>query len=165
MGARASVQAIRDSAPAATLDEVDRRIINALQGGFPVCEHPYAVAARNLGLEEGELLARLRRLLDERVLTRFGPLYNADRFGGSNVLAAMSVPNPDFDRIAQFVNQQPEIAHNYRREHRLNMWFVGAAESPEKVEAAFSYIEAITGYPVYRFPKEQEYFVELRLKA
>lgn len=150
--------------PAPVLDEVDRRIINGLQGGFPVCDRPFAVAARNLGLEEWELLSRLQRLLDERVLTRFGPLYNADRFGGSNVLAAMSLPNVDFDRIAQFVNQQPEIAHNYRRQHRLNMWFVGAAETPEKVEAAFRYIEAVTGYPVYRFPKELEYFVELKLK-
>lgn len=156
---------IREEKPVTVLDEVDRRIINGLQGGFPICDRPYAVAARNLGLEEGELIARLQRLLDDKVLTRFGPLYNADRFGGTNVLAAMSVPNGDFDRIAQFVNQQPEIAHNYRREHRLNMWFVGAAESPEKVEAAFLYIENITGYPVYRFPKEQEYFVELKLKA
>lgn len=165
MGRRADSQAIRDTAPMPVLDDVDRRVINALQGGFPICEHPYAVAARHLGLTEAELLARLQRLLDERVLTRFGPLYNADRLGGANVLAAMSVPNADFDRIAQFINQQPEIAHNYRREHRLNMWFVGAAETPEKVEAAFRYIEDITGYPVHRFPKEQEYFVELRLKA
>ncbi|MGQ9668226.1 MAG: Lrp/AsnC family transcriptional regulator [Anaerolineae bacterium] len=147
------------------LDEVDSRIINGLQGGFPVCEHPYAVAARELGLEEEELIARLQRLLDDKVLTRFGPLYNADRLGGAYVLAAMSVPDPDFDRIAQFVNQQPEIAHNYRREHRLNMWFVGAAETPEKVEAAFRHIENVTGYPIYRFPKEREYFVELKLKA
>lgn len=155
----------REQEPAPVLDEVDRRIINGLQGGFPVCEHPYAVAARKLGLEEGELIARLQRLLDDKVLTRFGPLYNADRLGGANVLAAMSVHDADFDRIAQFVNQQPEIAHNYRREHRLNMWFVGAAETPEKVEAAFRYIENVTGYPIHRFPKEQEYFVELKLKA
>ncbi|HNQ03998.1 MAG TPA: AsnC family transcriptional regulator [Thiobacillaceae bacterium] len=156
---------IADYASAALLDDVDRRIINGLQGGFPVCTRPYARAARDLGLEEAELLARLRRLLDERVLTRFGPLFDASRFGGANVLAAMSIPRQDFERIAQFVNQQPEIAHNYRREHRLNMWFVGAAETPEKVEAAFRYIEDITGYPVFRFPKEQEYFVELMLRA
>lgn len=147
------------------LDDVDRRIINGLQGGFPVCDRPYAVAARHLGLEESELLVRLKRLLDGKVLTRFGPLFNADRMGGSNVLAAMSVPSGDFDRIAQFVNAQPEIAHNYRRNHRLNMWFVGAAETPEKVEAVFRYIEDISGYLIYRFPKEREYFVELKLKA
>lgn len=165
MGITADAQAIRDAAPAAVLDEVDRLVINLLQGGFPVCEHPYAVVARNLGLTEDVLLARLKRLLDDRVLTRFGPLYNADRFGGSNVLAAMSVPASEFEQVAQLVNLQPEIAHNYRREHRLNMWFVGAAETPEKVEAAFRYIEQVTGHPVYRFPKEREYFVELKLKA
>ena len=165
MSAVAIERPVRVETPMPVLDEVDRRIINGLQGGFPVCEHPYAVAARNLGLEEGELLTRLKRMLDDKVLTRFGPLYNADRFGGTNVLAAMSVPNADFDRIAQFVNQQPEIAHNYRREHRLNMWFVGAAETPEKVESAFCYIEKVSGYPIFRFPKEQEYFVELKLKA
>lgn len=149
----------------AELDTVDRRIINALQGGFPVCDRPYAVVAARLGLAEAALLARLKRLLDDRVLTRFGPFYNADRFGGINVLAAMSVPVSEFEQVAQLVNLQPEIAHNYRREHRLNMWFVGAAETPEKVEAAFRYIEQVTGHPVYRFPKEREYFVELKLRA
>lgn len=165
MNTAAMRKTIREETREPVLDEVDRRIINGLQGGFPVCERPYAAAARTLGLEEEVLIARLRRLLDAKVLSRFGPLYNADRFGGANVLAAMTVPDGDFDRVAQFVNQQPEIAHNYRREHRLNMWFVGAAESAEKVEAAFRHIERITGHPVYRFPREREFFVELRLQA
>lgn len=165
MGVGVETRSGNDGVATTVMDAVDRRIINGLQGGFPVCARPYAVAAQGLGLTEEELLARLQRLLDGRVLTRFGPLFNAERFGGANVLAAMSVPNADFERITQFVNQQPEIAHNYRREHRLNMWFVGAAETPEKVESVFRYIEDITGYPVYRFPKEREFFVELKLRA
>lgn len=153
----------RPCATAMTLDAIDRRIINVLQTGFPICERPYAVVAESLGIAETALLARLDALLHNKVLTRFGPLYNADRFGGANVLAAMSIPKKEFERVAAFVNLQPEIAHNYRREHRLNMWFVGAAETPEQVETAFRYIETVSGYPVYRFPKEREYFVELRL--
>lgn len=145
------------------LDETDRRILNALQGGFPICPRPYRVAAERLGLSERKLTGRLKRLLKERVLTRFGPLYNADRMGGSNVLAAMMVPEQDYADVSTFVNAQPEIAHNYRREHWLNMWFVGAGETPETVEAAFRRIEAATGLAVYRFPKEREYFVELTL--
>ena len=147
------------------LDELDRAIINTLQGGFPVCEAPFAAAAEPLGLTEAALIARIDSLLKRNVLTRFGPLYNADRMGGANVLAAMSVPQRDFERIAEFVNLQPEIAHNYRREHALNLWFVGAADSPDKVEAAFAYIESVTGYQVFRFPKEREFFVELKLEA
>lgn len=147
------------------MDELDRRIVNALQGGFPICERPFELAARTLGLSEDELIQRIERMLADRVLTRFGPLYNADRMGGANVLAAMCVPETGYDRVTDIVNAQPEIAHNYRREHTLNMWFVGAAESPEKVEAAFRRIETLTGLAIYRFPKEREFFVELKLTA
>jgi DNA-binding Lrp family transcriptional regulator len=152
-------------APRPELDETDRAIINALQGGFPICAEPFKAAARDLGLDEADLIERIERLLGANALTRFGPLFNADRMGGANVLAAMSVPRREFERIAEFVNLQPEIAHNYRRDHALNLWFVGAAETPEKVEAAFTYIELVTGYQVYRFPKEREFFVQLMLTA
>lgn len=147
------------------LDDLDRAIVNTLQGGFPIRERPYEAAAQALGIGGEVLLERLERLLATRVLSRFGPLFNADRMGGANVLAAMSVPDNDFCRVAEFVNVQPEIAHNYRREHDLNMWFVAAAETPEKVEATFRYIETVSGYPVFRFPKLREYFVELKLRA
>lgn len=150
---------------APVLTELDRRLINAFQGGFPVCERPFQVAAESLGLDEKTLIDRIDALLRAGVLTRFGPLFNADRMGGINVLAAMSVPAAEFENVAEFVNVQPEIAHNYRREHALNLWFVGAAETPEKVEAAFAYIESMTGFLVYRFPKEREFFVELKLEA
>lgn len=145
------------------LDEIDRRILNALQSGFPICDRPYMWAADQLNISERKLISRLRRMMKERVLTRFGPLYNADRMGGINVLAAMAVPEADYETVSVIINAQPEIAHNYRREHQLNMWFVGAGETPERVEAAFRRIEEATGLPVYRFPKEREYFVELSL--
>ncbi|MDA8259266.1 MAG: Lrp/AsnC family transcriptional regulator [Betaproteobacteria bacterium] len=147
------------------LSETDRCLINAFQGGFPICERPFQVAAEILGLDEATLIARVEALLKAGALSRFGPLFNADRMGGVNILAAMSVPAADFDNIAEFVNRQPEIAHNYRREHALNLWFVGAAETPEKVESAFAHIESASGLPVYRFPKEREFFVELILEA
>lgn len=161
----ARAEAAQPHAPARELDPVDCAIINTLQGDFPICAEPFKEVAARLGLDEESLIARIDRLLRQNVLSRFGPLYNADRMGGANVLAAMAVPRGEFERIAEFVNLQPEIAHNYRREHPLNLWFVGAAETPEKVEAAFCYIESVTGYQVYRFPKEREFFVQLLLEA
>lgn len=147
------------------LDASDRRIINSLQGGFPVCERPYARAAESLGLAEEELIGRIGKLVQAGVLSRFGPLYNADRLGGTAMLAAMAVPEEQYEQVADIVNAQVEIAHNYRREHELNMWFVGSAEQADGVEAAFTRIEKMTGHPVYRFPKEREFFVELKLIA
>lgn len=147
------------------LDPVDRQIIDRLQGDFPVCERPYAVVAERLGIAEDELLARLQRLLDARVLTRFGPMYQIERMGGAFVLAALAVPEARFDEVATLVNALPQVAHNYRREHRLNMWFVLATETPSGIAEAIARIERDTGLPVYAFPKEREYFVEMKLEA
>jgi len=147
------------------MDETDRRIVNALQGGFPVCDEPYAAVAATLGIGAGELIDRLRALLDRGVLSRFGPQYQIERMGGRFVLAALAVPEADFDRVTARVNAFDEVAHNYRREHRLNMWFVLATESAEQIPLVAGRIEAATGLPVYLFPKEREYFVELRLVA
>lgn len=151
--------------PDPVLDATDRAIINRLQGEFPLHPAPFAQAALPLGLSEDELIARLRRLLADGVLSRFGPLFQIERLGGAFCLAAMAVPAGDFERVAERVNAFPEVAHNYAREHRLNMWFVLATEDPAAIAATAAAIEAATGYPVLTFPKEREYFVELRLQA
>lgn len=154
-------------AAAPAIDALDRRIIDALQGGFPICERPYAAAAATLGIDEAELLARLQSLLARRVLTRFGPLFQIERVGGAFVLAAMAVPESDWERVVAAVNARPEVAHNYRRESPLqtpfNMWFVLATETPGGIAAAAAAIEAETGLRVWQFPKEREFFVDLRL--
>lgn len=151
--------------PSSAIDATDRRIINALQGGFPLCDEPYRAVAADLGLDERDLIERIRRMLDERVLTRFGPMYQVERMGGRFVLAALAVPEARFEAVAQVVNALPEVAHNYRREHRLNMWFVLATEAEEGIERAIRRIEAETGLTVFAFPKEHEYFVEMKLHA
>lgn len=147
------------------LDATDRHIINALQGGFPICDEPFRFAAETLGLEQQELIDRIQHMLDDGVLTRFGPMFQVERMGGVFMLAALAVPESDFDRVAKQVNALPEVAHNYRREHRLNMWFVLATERPDDIDAALSRIERETALAVFRFPKEREYFVEMRLAA
>ena len=145
------------------MDEFDRAIVNCLQGGFPLVERPFAAVAAELGLSEGSLIGRVRQLLEERVLSRFGPMYQVERMGGAFSLAAMRVPPGDFDRVAATVNALPEVAHNYEREHEYNMWFVLATEKPEGIARAIARIERETGLPVLNLPKLREYFVEFRL--
>lgn len=147
------------------MNAVDRRIVNVLQRGLPVCERPFVAVAAELGLDEATLLARIDALLDDGTLTRFGPLFDAEKLGGAFTLAAMRVPAADFDRVAAQVNALPEVAHNYARDHELNLWFVLATETPAEIAATIARIEAATGLPVLAFPKEREYFVELKLEA
>lgn len=147
------------------MDELDRAIVDRLQTGFPVCERPFLEVARMLGTSEDALIARIDALLRAGTLTRFGPLFHVERMGGAFTLAAMSVPEAAFDATAAAVNALPEVAHNYAREHRLNMWFVLATESDDATCDAVARIETRTGVPVLTFPKEREYFVGLDLKV
>lgn len=145
------------------MDEFDRKIINELQKGFPVCDAPYRQVAKSLGMSETELLARLKSLLEQGVLSRFGPMYHAERMGGALTLAAMEVPEAEFEHVTTIVNSFPEVAHNYRREHRLNMWFVLATDTLAGIEYVQKKIAEQTGLPVYAMPKIKEYFVNLFL--
>jgi len=147
------------------MDELERAIVNRLQGGFPLSERPFAEAARELGTDEATLIAKLKAMLEAGTLTRFGPMYDAERLGGAFTLCAMSVPAADFERVAALVNAHHEVAHNYERAHRYNLWFVIAAAARAQIAPLIAAIEAETGYPVLDLPREQEYFIELRLVA
>jgi DNA-binding Lrp family transcriptional regulator len=145
------------------MDSLDRAIINQLQGDFPLSERPFAEAARRLGCTEDDLLARIKQLLGDKVLTRFGPMYHAERLGGGLSLAAMKVAPEDYEHVVEIVNLMPQVAHNYARDHALNMWFVLATETPQGLPEVLESIEHKTGYKVYDMPKIKEYFVELKL--
>ena len=144
------------------MDELKQRLINEWQGGFPLTERPFAVLAERLGSDEETVLQSLRALLADGTLTRFGPLYQIERLGGAFSLAALQAPAADFECITALVNGFPEVAHNYRRDHALNMWFVLATETPAQMQETVKRIAAVTGLPVFNFPKEKEYFIEAR---
>jgi DNA-binding Lrp family transcriptional regulator len=145
------------------MDEIDRAIVNGLQGGLSVCEQPYLEAAQRLGLTEDELLRRLAGLLADGVLTRVGPLFQIEKMGGAFTLAALHAEPEEYERVATLVNALPQVAHNYAREHALNMWFVLATETPQQIDQVLARIQQETGCAVFNFPKSREYFVELKL--
>ena len=145
------------------MDSIDASIVNHLQEGLPVCARPFDAVAETLGLSVDELLSRLQRLLDDKVLTRFGPMFNAESMGGALSLCAMQVPADRYDEVAGQVNAFPEVAHNYEREHLLNMWFVIATERPQQAGIVISQIEQATGCRVYDMPKQQEFYIGLKL--
>jgi DNA-binding Lrp family transcriptional regulator len=147
------------------IDATDRKILNRLQEGLPVCPHPFAEVAAELGLNETDLINRLATMKSNRTITRFGPFFDAAAMGGAFCLCAMQVPEADFDTVAERVNAHPEVAHNYARDHRLNMWFVLATETQTGIGAVVRQIETETGLTVLQFPKEREFFIGFRVAA
>jgi DNA-binding Lrp family transcriptional regulator len=147
------------------MDDLDRRIINNLQGGFPVSERPFLDAAQTLSIGEQDLIDRIEDLAETGVLSRFGPMYHAERLGGGLTLVALAAPPVRFDEVAALVNAHPEVAHNYERDHELNMWFVLATERPDDIDRVLAEISSETGLVVHDMRKLEEFFVGLRFEA
>jgi DNA-binding Lrp family transcriptional regulator len=147
------------------IDPTERAVINGLQGGFPLTPRPYRDAGTQLGLSEGELLDAVEHLVHTGMISRFGPLWNAEMLGCDACLCAMAVPADRFDAVAAQVNAHHEVAHNYERTHALNMWFVIATEPSRRIAEVISEIEAETGLKVYPMPKSREFFVESRVEV
>ena len=153
----------REVLPEGVLDATDRAILNALQEGFPLSPQPFDEAGGTLGLSGDALIERLGKLREVGAITRFGPFFDAAAMGGAFCLCAMAVPQTDFEGVVTKVNAHPEVAHNYAREHALNMWFVLATDTPAGIEKTAKAIEAETGLDVLLFPKLEEFFIGFRV--
>ncbi|MEE6209382.1 Lrp/AsnC family transcriptional regulator [Salarchaeum sp. III] len=142
------------------LDDVDARLVDGFQSGFPVEERPFRAVGRALDTTETDALDRVRRLRERGVFRRFGAVLNPPVIG-SSTLAAVRAPDDRFDEIADTINAHRQVNHNYRRDHAYNMWFVVTAASKEVRDRILSDIESETGCNVLNLPMLTDYYIDL----
>jgi DNA-binding Lrp family transcriptional regulator len=122
----------RDGA-AVALDELDRRLLNLMQGSFPIEPRPYAAVARAAEIPEERVLARVGELLEQRIIRQVTPIYDTRALGYSSMLVAAKVDPEHPWRAAKIVNAHPGVSHNYLRNHDFNMWFTLATEPDSRL--------------------------------
>ena len=117
----------RDGA-AVPLDDLDKRLLNLLQGAFALEPRPYARVGKLAGASEAEVLRRTRRLLEERIIRQITPIFDTRVLGYQSMLVAAKVDAENPHRAARAINAHPGVSHNYLRNHDFNMWFTIAVE-------------------------------------
>lgn len=142
------------------LDPLDRRLLNDYQRDFPLEPRPFARIATAFGISEAEVLYRFWRMKERGLLDRIGAVVRPNTVGAST-LAAMAVPRHRLGEIAAYVSAQPEVNHNYEREHQLNLWFVVTAEDRAAVGEVLTRIEGQTRLPVVDLPLERSFHIDL----
>jgi siroheme decarboxylase len=118
----------RKDGAAVPLDEFDKRLLNAMQGAFPIVPRPYAEVATALGVEEARVLQRVSELVQQRIIRQVTPIYDTRAFGYGSMLVAAKVDAENPWRPAKVINEHPGVSHNYLRNHEFNMWFTIAVE-------------------------------------
>jgi siroheme decarboxylase len=129
---QAKTRSRRDGA-AVPLDELDKRLLNLMQGSFPLAPRPYAEVASRAEIGESEALSRVDRLIRERIIRQVTPIFDTRVLGYKSMLVAAKVDPEHPHRAATIINSHPGVSHNYLRNHDFNIWFTIAVEPDSRL--------------------------------
>jgi siroheme decarboxylase len=137
----------RKHGAAIPLDDLDKRLLNEMQGAFPIEPGPYAAVARALEIPQERVLARVQELIDERIIRQITPIYDTRALGYGSMLVAARVDPEHPWRAAKIVNSHPGVSHNYLRNHDFNMWFTIAVEEDSALglDGTLDVLQELTG--------------------
>jgi DNA-binding Lrp family transcriptional regulator len=137
----------RKGGSAVPLDDLDRRLLNLMQGGFPLVERPYAEVAERAGVPEGEALRRVERLVRDRIIRQVTPIFDTRVLGYQSMLVAARVDSEHPHRAATIINSHPGVSHNYLRNHEFNLWFTIAVEPDSRLglDGTLEVLQRLTG--------------------
>lgn len=147
--------------PDASLDGVDRKILDLIQSGFPLESRPYAVIGEHAGIGEQEALDRVCSLRQRGIVRRIGANFQSGKIGFKSTLCAAKVPPEKLDAFIAAVNAENGVTHNYLRDHTYNIWFTYIGPSVDAIEAALDRIYAATGIRALNLPAERVYKIKV----
>ena len=138
------------------MEKIDKKILDKLQSGLELEASPFKKIGAELGIEAEELLQRIKNLKKEGYIRRLGGVFRTSRLGYKSTLVALEVEKDNFYQVAEIINQNPGVTHNYRRNHKLNLWFTLSTTSELGREKFLAKIKALPGVQeLYQLPKEK----------
>lgn len=142
-------------------DVVDRKILDFLQNDFPLAVRPFKVMADRLSMSEAELMTRIAVMKDSGLIRRIGGIMDSRSLGFYSTLCAVSVPEVQLEEVAQIINQQPGVTHNYLRDHDYNIWFTLTMPSYGETMTVLRELETVLGLNIISMPTEKVYKIKV----
>ena len=142
-------------------DDIDRKILDILQNDFPLAVQPFAVMADHLSMGEDELINRIGLMKDSGLIRRIGGIMDSRNLGFFSTLCAVTVPEVRIEEVAQIINLQPGVTHNYLRDHDYNMWFTVTMPSQEETLMVLQGLETTLGLNIISMPAEKVYKIKV----
>ncbi len=148
--------------PPISLDKMDRKLLNLVQSQLPIVANPFEELGKKLGISEAEVLERLQKLLDLRIIRRLGAVFDSRKIGYNGTLCAMRVPEERLEEVADIVNAYSGVTHNYLRENEYNMWFTLLAPGTEAVSRILNQIRQDSGIEeILELPAERIFKIKV----
>jgi len=146
------------------VDDLDRRLLEIVQGDFPIAERPYRVLGECLGISERNALDRVRALANSGIIREIGPSFDARRLEHVTTLVAAKVPADRLDEAANSISAFAQVTHNYGRDHEYNLWFTLVCRDAEELERTLEEIKTKTGISdIHELPAERTFKLRVNL--
>ncbi len=147
------------------MDDTDKKILNRIQTNFPIEERPFRVIAQEMGMEEDQVIERVRAMKDGGVIRRIGGNFSPASLGYVSTLCAAKVPEEKIEMFARTVNAYPGVTHNYLRSHELNVWFTMIDQGRDKITGNLHRISEETGVEkIYNLPATRLFKISANFK-
>ncbi len=99
------------------LNDLEKKVVAAIQGDMPVSARPYREIAERVGSEENTVLWVLRDLQQRGLIRRFGATLRHQKSGfTANAMVAWKADESTVDKVGQKMAQNPAVSHCYRRD-------------------------------------------------
>ncbi len=145
------------------MDKIDRAILSILQVEFPLVEKPFKAIAERIGIDEAEVLERIKRLQKSGRIRQLRPIIDSKKLGLKSTLVAMSVPENKIEKVAEIINSYEGVSHNYVRKHRYNIWFTLAARDEKSLKQVIEEIKKRSGIKdVLSLPTKKLFKLEVK---
>ena len=105
------------------LDAIDRALLERLQADFALTARPFGELGRRMGVDEDEIVARVRRLKGQHLIRQISAIFDTRRLGYQSTLVAFHVRDERLEAVAAQLSAHPGVSHNYARPHYYNLWF------------------------------------------
>lgn len=126
------------------LADLDRRILQLLQYDFPLVARPWNDLAEKLGVGSQTLMARVKRLMDLKIIRRIGLFPDLRRIGfKASTLIGVRVPEKKIEEATKVINGLKSVSHNYLREHRYNLWFTVTAKDTKEIQEILELLKKV----------------------
>jgi DNA-binding Lrp family transcriptional regulator len=97
--------------------EMDKKIIAHLQGDLELTTRPFAALAKELGINEAQIVERIQDLFDKGIMRRFGATLRHQQSGFSaNVMVAWRVKPDKTEEAGEKLASYRFVSHCYERE-------------------------------------------------
>ena len=143
------------------MDNIDKKLLDIIQTGFPIVPRPYAEIGEKLGITEAEALSRVRALKGKKIIRRLGANFQSSKLGFRSTLCAAKVPDEKMELFTTEVNKLPGVTHNYIRDHVYNVWFTLIGPSWEEVCSPLDGVTERTGIKILNLPATRMYKIRV----